>query len=298
MTSPSLQLELLTLDLKPRQYQASKPAELIQVRGHEELTLNARRMITVLWHQAHLQGIKEGKDYTAEIDDLKPDGHKGYEMVEEGIESLMRTLLVVRNSNGGTIRVQFLGGNDLDDPRRQAGVLTYSFDKRLIQVLQDSRVWGKIQIPVLMAFSSRYAVSLYENIAQMAGLKIKQYHDYSLEEFRELLGIPPGKYITFGALNKHVIKRAVEEINGLANFTVSLLPIKQGKKVTSLKVCWSQKSEAELQQTFAELNRPKVGRRARIANAVEYVAEVAPSSNRIRRKAGSSLRSPKPVLCG
>src|SRR5665213_3602185 len=105
---------ILTLDIKPRQQEAVKPAELIQVSGHHELTLNARRAITILWHHAHMQGVAPGKRYTIEIDDLKPEGHKGYEMVEEAIEALMRTILVVKKANGGTKRVQFLGGNDLD----------------------------------------------------------------------------------------------------------------------------------------------------------------------------------------
>src|SRR4051794_32048979 len=78
---------LRTLELKPRGREAIKPAELIQVNGHEALTLNARRAITVLWHNAHQQGVEDGKDYSIEIDDLKPDLHRGYEMVEEAIES-------------------------------------------------------------------------------------------------------------------------------------------------------------------------------------------------------------------
>jgi hypothetical protein len=63
---------ILTLDIKPRLREAIKPAELIQVTGHHELTLNARRAITILWHHAHSQGVREGQDYAIEIDDLKP----------------------------------------------------------------------------------------------------------------------------------------------------------------------------------------------------------------------------------
>src|SRR3954451_24066319 len=188
------ELVLHTLTTKSRNREAIKPAELIQVTGHHELTLNARRAITILWYNAHLQGVTEGRDYTIEIDDLKPDSHKGYEMVEEAIEALMRTILTLRLADGKTRRVQFLGGNDLDDPDRPAGVLTYSFDKRLIEVLKDSTIWGKISVPVLMAFSSKYAISLYENIAQFANLELKTSHSYTLEAFRDLLGVPPGRY--------------------------------------------------------------------------------------------------------
>lgn len=276
---------LLTLQLTPRNGEAIKPAELIQVTGHHALTLNARRMITILWYNAHVQGVAEGADYHIEIDDLKPDGHKGYEMVEEGIEALMRTILTVKHSDGKTRRVQFLGGNDLDDPDRPAGVLTYSFDKRLIEILKDSTIWGKIAIPILMAFTSKYSVSLYENIAQVSNLTHKTMQDYSLDDFRQMIGVQPGKYKTFGELNKHVLKPMVAEVNALAPFGVSLVPVKLGKKVVTIKVGWWKKSPEDLTDAYTELQRPKVGRKARIAGTVEYIAPVQPSVSRMRRKA-------------
>ena len=192
------------VELRPRRDEAYKPSELIQITGHQALSLNARRAITVLWHNAHLSGVEEGKDYVIEIDDLKPDHHKGYEMVEDAIEALMRSIVVLKLPDGGSRRVQFLGGNDLDSPERAAGTLTYSFDKRLIEVLNNSDIWGKINIPVLMAFSSKYAISLYENVAQRAGLR-KQSETFTLEQFRAMMGVEEGRYPMFGALNKHVI---------------------------------------------------------------------------------------------
>jgi len=284
---------LYVLDLKPRNHnEASKPAELIQVSGHHELTLNARRAITVLWHNAHMQGVAEGKDYTIEIDMLKPDGHKGYERVEEAVTALMRSILTVRMPNGKTRRVQFLGGNDMDDPDRSAGVLTYSFDRRLIDILKTSTIWGKIKLPVLMAFSSKYAVSLYENIAQWTGLDLKQSHQFSLDEFRDMLGVMPGKYKTFGELNKHVIKPAVDEINALAAFSISILPVKQGKRVASIMVGWMAKDAEALQAAFDETERPRLGRRARISGTVEAVLPATPSVPRLMRQARQA-RSPK-----
>lgn len=275
---------LRVLDLTPRREQAVKPAELIQITGHQALTLNARRAITILWHNAHLQGVEEGRDYTIEIDDLKPDHHKGYEMVEEAIIALMGTILTVRMADGRTRRVQFLGGNDLDDPERPAGALTYSFDKRLVEILKDSAIWGKIALPVLMAFTSKYAVSLYENASQWAGLGRKTYHDLSLDEFRAMLGVEAGKYGAFGALNKHVLKPVLMEINALAPFNMSVLPVKEGKKVARLRVSWWNKNRDEMDAAFRELHQPKVGRRARISGQAEWVQDALPSENRLLRQ--------------
>lgn len=283
---PSTSGLLRVLDLKPRREQAVKPAELIQITGHQALTLNARRAITILWHNAHLQGVEEGRDYTIEIDDLKPDHHKGYEMVEEAIIALMGTILTVRMADGRTRRVQFLGGNDLDDPDRPAGALTYSFDKRLVEILKDSAIWGKIALPVLMAFTSKYAVSLYENASQWAGLGRKSYHDLSLDEFRAMLGVEAGKYGAFGALNKHVLKPVLMEINALAPFNMSVSPVKEGKKVARLRVSWWNKNRDEMDAAFRELHQPKVGRRARISGQAEQVQvqDALPSESRLLRQ--------------
>lgn len=279
-----------TLELTPRRDTAVKPAELIQITGHEGLTLNARRSITILWHNAHSQGVEEGKDYTIEIDDLKPDDHKGYEMVEEAVEALMKTILKVKQPDGQTCRVQFLGGNDMHDPDRPGGVLTYSFDKRLVRILKDSEIWGKIALPVLMAFSNKHAVSLYENVAQWAGLSFKQNQDFTLDEFRDLLGVESHKYRAFGALNKHVIKPSVLEINALAPFNIHVLPTKTGKRVTGIIIGWEPKTKPEMDEAWRELQRPKVGRKARISQAEETVMAALPSQNRLLRAERKDLK--------
>lgn len=283
--------KVLTLAITPRSREAIKPAELIQVTGHHELTLNARRAITILWHNAHVQGVEEGRDYTIEIDDLKPDGHKGYEMVEEAVEALMRTIILVRMTNGATRRVQFLGGNDMDSPDRPAGVLTYSFDKRLVEVLKSSTIWGKISIPVLMAFTSKYAVSLYENAAQFANLEFKSFADYTLDEFRDMLGVLPGQYKTFGELNKHVLKPVLTEVNALAPFSMSVLPTKQGKKVTGIRLSWWKKDNDALKDAYDELQRPKVGRKARLSETVEMVSDPIQTVSRLMRQDRKSRAS-------
>lgn len=257
--------------LTPPADEALKPSELIRLTGHERLTLSARRAITLLWHNAHLQGIEEGKDYSVELAELRPVGHRGNDRVEEAIVALMQTVLTITLPDGRTRRVQFLGGNDMDDPTRPRGVLTYSLDKRLVQLLRDSGVWGRIAIPVLMSFSSKYAVSLYENTSQWQGLRWRMHKEMPLEAFRALLGVEGGKYPAFGALNKHVLKPAVSEINALAPFDLTVLPVKTGRRVTHIRIGWARKDEAGLRAAHAEAERSRVGRRQRIKERGEGV---------------------------
>ena len=287
------------IQLRPGTGESIKPSELIQITGHQGLSLGARRAITILWHNAHKQGVEEGKDYTIPLSDLRSDQNRSLKFVEEAIVSLMQTILTVKLADGRTRRVQFLGGNDMDDPYRPAGILTYSFDKRLVEILQDSYIWGKIAMPILLAFSSKYAVTLYENLSMWSNLDYKSFQDFTLEEFRQMLGIEEGKYPLFGAMNKFVLQPSVAEINALAPFNVSVIPVKTGRKVTHIRVGWSRKDPEQLKAAYEEAQRPKIGRRQRIQGKVEYVAKPVPrvedqlKTDRIgRRRSNSALLEP------
>lgn len=272
------------LDLKPTYDEAIKPSELIQISGHQNLTMNARRAITILWHNAHRQGIAEGKDYTIELADLRTDLNRALAPVEDAVLSLMQTILTVKLTDGRVRRVQFLGGNDMSDPDRPEGTLTYSFDKRLVEILQDSSIWGKIALPVLMAFSSKYAVSLYENASQWTSLQYKTIQDLSLDELRDMMGVEESKYQAFGDLNIHVLKPAVAEINALAPFNISVVPVKMGRRVTGVKIGWFSKSNEELSVAWDETQRSKIGRKARLSGKVVMVSEPSRSQNAIARE--------------
>ena len=285
--------KVLTLQLKPTQTESFKPQELIRVKGHSDLTLNARRAITVLWHNAHRQGIAVGKDYSIEIDELKADKHKGYEMVVEAVEALMTTLLIIQLPDGKERRVQFLGGNDMTDKDRKAGVLTYSFDKRLTEILERSAIWGQISLPVVRAFTSKYAVSLYENVSQKVNLSLVQSQKYTLAEFREMVGVKEDGYLVYADLNRHVIKPAVAEINAMSHFVLSVLPTKKGKKIDGLTIGWQRKTEEAMQAADQEVRQDKEGRRERASKHAQMVLGFMPSSERLVRQDRVKRRSPK-----
>ena len=64
----------------------------------------------------------------------------------------------------------------------------------------------------------------------------------------------------FGALNKHVLKPAVEEIVALAPFNVAATPEKTGRRVSHVRLAWWPKEEDELRAAWAEAQRSRVGR--------------------------------------
>ncbi len=73
-----------------------------------------------------------------------------------------------------------------------------------------------------------------------------------------------------------MIKPAVTEINAMAAFGVKVFPIKQSRKVVAVRVGWWRKEVEELKAAFAEVRRPKIGRKARIGGTVEAVVSLPP----------------------
>jgi hypothetical protein len=261
-----------TFDRVPDVGEMIKPIELIDITGVSHLTLSARRLYNKL--VAHAFGPKmaiPGYEWMIPIAELRGT-HKGNERIADSIMALMQTVVTVRLANGQTRRVQLLGGNDMWDEERSRGVLTYSFDRRLVELLAHSTVFGKLELAVMLAFSTKYALALYEAIARRARLRHKFAEEFSLKEFRELLGVPADKLTTFGNLNNFAIKPAVTEINALAAFGVVVQPVKAARKVVGVKVAWWQKSLEDLRAAFLEVRRHGAGRRTGITRTAESLA--------------------------
>lgn len=154
---------------------------------------------------------------------------------------------------------------------RQHGTLTYSFDKRLVPLLRESSVFGKLEVAVMHAFTTKYGLALYEALSRRVRLTGKFYEDLDLEAFRELLGVPPNKLATFSNLKLRAITPAVDEINAIASFGCHVEPIKVGRKIGQIRLAWWQKDISGLKDAYAELQRPRVGRKARISGEVENI---------------------------
>jgi len=106
-------------------------------------------------------------------------------------------------------------------------------------------------------------------------LQYIHYETVSIKEARGLLNVEKGKLSTFGNLNKYAIKPATEEVSFLTEYDVTAEPVKTGRAVTHVKFTWNKKSDIGSQiAAIEELERSKVGRKARMENRVE-----SPTSN-------------------
>lgn len=257
-----------TLDVKANLGEMVKPSELIDVKGATGLSLHDRRIYNILLDNAFGPDLGiEGQRFEIDVADLR-DSHDSNDRLVQSIEALMKTIVTVQRPDGSQDRVQLLGWNNLSDPRRRHGTLKYAIQPELAALLRDSSVFAKLQMQVMRNFTSKYALALYEAMSRRIRMQ-KIVEEISLEHFREILGVEPGKLEGYGNLNKFAITPALTEVNALSEFTVSVVPQKVGKRIESVLLSWGMKDLEGRRAAWEELQRPKIGRRARLTGSVE-----------------------------
>lgn len=265
-----------TIDQRPAPGSMIKPGELIDVLDMA-LTLADRRIYNLLIANAWDRIGQDVMHCIAKVD-LR-GSHEGGERLADSIDRLMRTIVRVRVEQDGrpaVMKVTLLSRTTEHDDA--AGLLYYRFDAELRRIIQDSRVFARLRKEVMFAFTSKYALALYEMGEKRRNLQFRWTEIFDLNELRELLGVKPDELTTFGNLNAWCLKPAAQEVNGLADFGVAFRPVKAGRKVTAVQLAWWRKNEDELKTAFAEVQRHRVGRRARLEGAVENVAVALPSA--------------------
>mgnify|MGYP000086929861 CR=1 FL=1 len=260
-----------TLALKPDEGQMIKPAETIDIVGRDGLTLQDQRIWNDLIANAFGPNMSEAdRDFKIDLTPLRA-GHKGNERIEDSIERLMKTIARCHMPDGSVVRFQLLGGNNMGDPTRPRGELTYSFDKRLVAVLKDSVHFGKLELAVMAAFSSKYALALYEHVSRRVNLKHVWMQEYTVDEFRELLGVPDGSLKAFGNFKQRALVPALKEVNFWAPFRVTASFKKTGQRVTKIVLNWHYKDREGRALAKAELDKPRANRKAKINDISETV---------------------------
>jgi hypothetical protein len=267
-----------TIDQRPNGDEFAKARELIEIRGTGGLSLQDRRVMNVLYANSGTK-ICDDTSHVIGIAELR-GAHKGGERVKDSILRLMKTVVEVptKDSKGApaTKLVQILSDTTVsDDDNNPAGQVVYSFSRGMREIIKDSTLWGRVRSAVVFAFTSKYALALYELITARINLKHVWQEEFSVEDFRALLGVPDGKLERIPNLLQRVIQPAALEVNGLADFGVQIEPIRKGGQqrglVTGFRVAWWRKDIPDLQAAHHELKRVKTGRLARLRGKVDSV---------------------------
>ncbi len=159
-------------------------------------------------------------------------------------------------------------------------LVTWTFRSTFRRMAAESNHWAILDRQTVFHLSSKYAVMLFQHVASLTNLKHTISKNFTVSELRVLLGVAEGKLSRFADLNKWALSPAVSEINQLSRLTLTAKAHKIGRTVASVTIAWEVKPDPT--ETKREMDRSKVGRRARCEGAAETPALTFPSSGSVK----------------
>lgn len=106
----------------------------------------------------------------------------------------------------------------------------------------------RYQLKNIISLKSQYSVRLYPKLKDRPfGWQV------SVAELREMLGATASSYDVFKDFNKHVLQKAVKEINDITDITVTTENVRKGRSVVSIKFHVTEKTPHILSKEDAEV---------------------------------------------
>lgn len=122
----------------------------------------------------------------------------------------------------------------LASARIEDGVVYYAFSPELRRRLYNPEVYAQLDLAVIRAFKSGYALALYENckLFAVAG----ETPDFTPNDLRGLLGAgDTAAYENFGRFMDKVLKPATSEVNRVSELSVEPVLTREARRVTAVK---------------------------------------------------------------
>jgi plasmid replication initiation protein len=263
-----------------------KAAELIEITGAHALEASDRAIFNQLLQIAHDSDrmVEPDAEWEITLASLRraSSRHESNDRVRESLRRLRRTEVKVtyvsaRTGKSRVMETHLLEFTDTDEEESRDATLQFGIPKRLRVVLAKSNRWGRIRCEISYAMSSKYAIALYELVCLRAN-RDHCVEVFSLEQFRDLLGVPPDTYERGLDFKRKVMDPALLEVNGLSDMGVEIDLRRRHARapVHEVAISWWKKSGDESRAALEERNRSKVGRTARLRGEVE-TASVTPT---------------------
>ncbi|WIA59376.1 replication initiation protein (plasmid) [Sphingobium sp. WTD-1] len=190
----------------------------------------------------------------------------------------------------------FLDRAKLDYRHEVSGdlLVAWWFGGAFREMAEKSCHWAILDRQTVFALSSKYSILLFQHVASLVNLEQVASKTFTVAELRALLGVQDRKLGRFSNLNQRVLQPAIAEINQTSRLTLTATPRKIGRTVASVTIAWTEKPMEGKQQARRELDRPKVGRKARRDGTADAPPLAFPASGSIKYAPGPWADVPNP----
>lgn len=252
-----------------------KATALVEVRatGNEDLRLSDRKLFNHLLAIAapemgktarHRTMLSDIRRFAAEARDAETHGDTNF-WLKESLTRLQKVLVQydVLGSDGRTwVSDHLLGRVTVNET---TGELTFEFPPEVAQRLVEPALYSALSLSVIYQFTSKYALTLYEILKRYSDRKAPEpYWNARIEDARDVMGCRE-KLKDYKDFRKKALDPALQEINELAEFNVSMDEIRQGRggnggRVVGLVFRVKAKAVGELEKAVKTVAKPKMQR--------------------------------------
>lgn len=160
-------------------------------------------------------------------------------------------------------------------------LITWTFGSTFRRMAGESNHWAILDRQAVFHLGSKYSVLLFQHIASLQNLKHVASKRFTVPEARALFGMQENKHKRFAELKRWVIEPAIAEINSdLTRLHLTATYHKIGRTVAEVEIAWDVKED--LTKVKAELDRTKVGRKARQSGTAESAVHGFPDSGSVK----------------
>ena len=258
-----------------------KAGELIEITGAHELEAQDRAVLNLLYQHAHDSGRLGDimAEWELPMAALRLSRHESNDRLRDSLRRLMRVVVTVpflsaKDGEPRLVQTHLFDFFDLSaDEHAANATVRFGLPKRLQPVLARSSRWGRIKAATVCAMTSKYAIALYELVQLRAGME-RCIETFPIERFRDLMGVPPGKLLRGPDFLRYCVEPAILEVNGLSDVGVKAELVRAHARapVTAVTLAWWHKQGDEFRASYAEQQRPKQGRAARLRGMAHQMA--------------------------
>ena len=147
-------------------------------------------------------------------------------------------------------------------------LISWSFGRTFRRMAQESNHWAILDRQAVFHLGSKYSVLLFQHISSFQNFKHIKSKRFTISEIRAVLGMSEGKLERFSNFKQKALDVAINEINSdITRLHLTATYHKTGRTVAEVEIAW--KAKEDLNKVQAELDRPKMGRKARQSGTAE-----------------------------
>lgn len=244
--------------------------ELVRNAFYRQLSVQDLKLMKLIISKINSRNTLFDEFYTISYEDLdhimKPSRNR-YEIVTESLKKLSAFFVDIETkdedgNNGVNINTYGLIQNKWVYKKHSRNIVVYIHDDLQQLLLDIKNEFTRYEVKYLKEFTSKYDIKLYEYLKSFEGM---EFVVITIDKVREILELKPEQYPKYANMKQTFLKKSFDNINKNTDLTVDFLEIKEGRKITKLKITIYPNQELLTRNEIRDFINASIGKSTEIA---------------------------------